>query len=92
MAPEAIPLPNGRRMKIEYVPGQQPKGRAKIQDLYDLPRIPEIAAGRARVLLDILAPNFRTVQITEDLENFWATLYPKIRTELARRYPKHQWR
>ncbi|MBQ6470782.1 MAG: hypothetical protein IJJ33_02250, partial [Victivallales bacterium] len=92
VAPPHVQLPTGRRMRIEYAPGQQPKGKAKIQDLYDLPRIPELAHGRAHVLLDILAPNMRTVQITDDLAGFWANLYPKIRTELSRRYPRHKWR
>ncbi|MBQ7652150.1 MAG: ATP-dependent helicase HrpB [Victivallales bacterium] len=91
MAPPFIMLPNGRRMKIDYAVGQTPKGKAKIQDLYDVKQTPTVANGRVRILLDILAPNFRTVQITDDLTNFWNTLYPKIRTELSRRYPKHKW-
>jgi ATP-dependent helicase HrpB len=60
--------------------------------LYDVKQTPTVANGRAKILLDILAPNFRTVQITDDLANFWNTLYPKIRTELSRRYPKHLWK
>ena len=44
------------------------------------------------VLLDILAPNMRTVQITDDLPRFWAVHYPTIKSALARRYPKHEWR
>ena len=92
MAPPFILLPNGRRMKIDYAVGQTPKGKAKIQDLYDVKQTPTVANGRIKILLDILAPNFRTVQITEDLANFWSTLYPKIRTELSRRYPKHLWK
>ncbi len=92
MAPPFFLLPNGHRMKIDYAVGQTPKGKAKIQDLYDVKQTPTVANGRVRILLDILAPNFRTVQITEDLANFWNTLYPKIRTELSRRYPKHLWK
>ena len=91
MAPPFFLLPNGRKMKIDYAVGQTPKGKAKIQDLYDVKQTPSVANGRVRILLDILAPNFRTVQITDDLANFWNTLYPKIRTELSRRYPKHKW-
>ncbi len=92
MAPEVFMLPNGRRMKIEYAPGTTPKGRSRIQDFYDLPATPCVAGGRVKILLDILAPNNRTVQITDDLENFWKVLYPKIRTELSRRYPRHLWK
>ena len=92
MAPEHLLLPSGRKMKLHYTPGQQAKGSARITDLYDLPDLPVIAGGRAKVLLDILAPNYRTVQITDDLANFWKELYPKIKPELARRYPRHPWR
>ena len=92
MAPEIIVLPNGRRMKVEYAPGTTPKGRSRIQDFYDLPDSPKVAGGRVRILLDILAPNNRTVQITDDLANFWKELYPKIKPELSRRYPRHLWK
>ena len=90
-APAFLFFPNGHRMKIEYIEGQAPRGRGKIQDFYDVKASPVIADGRAKILFDILAPNMRTVQITDDLANFWNVLYPKIRTELARRYPKHKW-
>lgn len=92
MAPAFLMLPNGRRMKIEYIPGQTPKGRSRIQDFYDLPQTPSVAGGKVKILLDILAPNQRTVQITDDLDNFWKVLYPKIKPELSRRYPRHLWK
>ena len=79
-------------MKLSYTPGQPPKGRARIQELYDLAGPVTVANGRAKVLLDILAPNFRTVQITDDLPRFWAVHYPAMKTQLSRRYPKHEWR
>jgi ATP-dependent helicase HrpB len=92
MAPGVVPLPGGRRLRLEYHPGQPPKGRARIQDLYDLRQTPRVAGGRVPLLLEILAPNLRTVQITEDLEGFWREGYPRARKELARKYPKHEWR
>jgi len=92
MAPAAVPLPCGRRMRIEYQPGRPPKGRARIQDLYDLTQTPRVAGGRVPLLIEILAPNMRTVQITDDLEGFWREGYPRARKELARKYPKHEWR
>ena len=92
MAPTHLPLPSGRKLRLEYVPGQPPKGRARIQDLYDCTDRPCVAGGRIPVLLDILAPNMRTVQITDDLPRFWAVHYPTIKSALARRYPKHEWR
>lgn len=92
MAPGALPLPGGRRLRLEYHAGQPPKGRARIQDLYGLQQTPRVAAGRVAVLIEILAPNMRTVQITDDLEGFWREGYPRARKELARKYPKHEWR
>ena len=92
MAPAQITLPKGRRMKIDYVPGQPPKGRARIQDIYDMTATIRVAGGRIPILMDILAPNNRTVQITQDMESFWAVQYPKIKPALSRRYPKHEWR
>jgi ATP-dependent helicase HrpB len=92
MAPERIRLPSGHGMKITYAPGAAPRGRARIQDFYGLAKTPRIAAGRIPVLLEILAPNFRPAQVTDDLAGFWERTYPELRKELARRYPKHEWR
>lgn len=92
MAPESIGLPSGRSLKIKYRPGQPPKSNAKIQDLYGLTATPMVAGGRQKILLEILGPNFRPVQVTDDLAGFWQNLYPKIKKELMRRYPKHEWR
>ncbi|MBO7742540.1 MAG: hypothetical protein J6S21_08305, partial [Victivallales bacterium] len=92
LAPDTLPLPRGRKLRIEYHPGMPPKGRARIQELYDLKGPVTIANGRIPILLDILAPNYRTVQITDDLPRFWEVHYPAARSQLARRYPKHEWR
>ena len=91
-APAAITLPNGRRMKLEYQPGKPPVGRTKIQDLYDFKGHPSVANGRVKVRLELLGPNFRPVQITDDLPGFWERLYPEVKKELKRRYPRHEWR
>jgi len=92
LAPASLPLPNGRKLKIEYFPDHQPRGRARIQDLYDLKTPVTIVDGTVPILLDILAPNMRTVQITDDLERFWQVHYPALKSALARRYPRHEWR
>jgi len=93
MAPDRYELPRGWRMKIEYCSSPPvARGRAKIQDLYGLKVTPTVAGGRVPILLEILAPNMRPVQVTEDLANFWANLYPTLRKELSRRYPRHEWR
>lgn len=92
MAPDRIDLPRGWRMKVEYQPGAAPRGRAKIQDFYDVGKTPTVAGGRVKVLLEILGPNFRPVQVTDDLPGFWERLYPELKKELKRRYPRHEWR
>jgi len=92
MAPSGIALPKGWRMKLEYAEGKPPRGRAKIQDFYDFAGHPSVAGGRVRVVLELLGPNFRPVQVTEDLPGFWERLYPEVKKELKRRYPRHEWR
>jgi ATP-dependent helicase HrpB len=92
MAPGDLPLPDGRRMRLRYEPGHPPKGSARIQWLYGLDRTPTVAGGRVPVTLEILGPNMRPLQVTSDLANFWAVLYPQLRNELRRRYPRHEWR
>ena len=92
MAPSQLRLPSGVRLQIEYFDNAPPRGRAKIQELYDLQHTPAIARGRQKLLLEILGPNFRPVQITDDLAGFWEHTYPEVKRELKRRYPKHEWR
>lgn len=91
MAPNRIKLPNGKNMKIRYEVGQRPKGVIRIQELFGLEKTPCVLDGREPILIEILAPNMRPVQITDDLASFWAELYPKIKPQLSRRYPRHQW-
>ena len=92
MAPERIALSNGVQMRIKYSPGRSPMGNAKIQDLFGVRETPRIADGKQKVLIEILAPNFRPIQVTDDLRAFWKNLYPAVKQELARRYPSHEWR
>ncbi|MBT3605699.1 MAG: helicase [Candidatus Latescibacteria bacterium] len=92
MTPIRIKLPKGFGMKIRYQEDGPPVGRAKIQDFYDLYKTPTVAGGRQKVRLEILAPNFRPAQVTDDLEGFWERTYPELKKELRRRYPKHEWR
>jgi ATP-dependent helicase HrpB len=79
-------------MKVSYSPGERPRGRAKIQDLYGLNETPTVADGRQPLVLEILGPNFRPVQVTDDLSGFWTNHYPQLKKMLQRRYPKHEWR
>ena len=79
-------------MRITYKAGEVPRGRAKIQDFYGMTETPTVAGGRAKLLLEILAPNFRPVQTTDDLAGFWERTYPELKRQLSRRYPRHEWR
>jgi ATP-dependent helicase HrpB len=63
----------------------------RIQEVFGLEETPRVAGGRVKVLMHLLAPNFRPQQITDDLPSFWANTYPQVRAELRRRYPKHAW-
>ena len=92
MAPDRLQLPRGWKMKIEYTLTAPPRGRAKIQDFYGLEKTPVIAQGRTKLILELLGPNYRPLQATDDLASFWANLYPKLKQELARKYPRHEWR
>ena len=91
-APERLELPNGRKAKITYEPGQPPALAARIQDLYGVETDLKIAAGKVPLVIQVLAPNFRPVQITTSLATFWKDSYPKLKQELSRKYPKHEWR
>jgi ATP-dependent helicase HrpB len=91
-APERIDLPGGRRARIAYAAEGPPKVAARIQDLYEVTSELRIAMGRVRLMIEVLAPNHRPVQITEDLASFWTQTYPAVKRELQRKYPKHEWR
>lgn len=91
-APERLELPKGRKFKIAYAPNAQPTIAARIQDLYGVSGDLRIAGGRVPLVIQVLAPNHRPIQVTSNLENFWRESYPKIKQELQRKYPKHEWR
>jgi ATP-dependent helicase HrpB len=91
-APERLTLPNGRTPKVNYEPGKAPFISIRIQELYDVNQTPKVALGRVPVTVHILTPGMKPIQVTQDLANFWREHYPKIKSELARKYPKHLWR
>ena len=90
-APERLPVPSGSRIALRYELGRPPILAVRIQELFGLSETPRIAGGRVRVLLHLLAPNYRPQQITDDLASFWANTYAQVRKELRARYPKHAW-
>jgi ATP-dependent helicase HrpB len=90
-APERLKLPNGRSAKVDYS-GDMATAAVRIQDLYGVPGAVALGRGRLPLRIQVLAPNHRPIQITSDLENFWREAYPRLKSELQRKYPKHEWR
>lgn len=91
-APERLRLPNGRTPKLHFLEGQIPFISLRIQELYDVQRTPRIALDRVPVVVHILTPGMKPIQVTSDLTSFWRDHYPRIKSELQRRYPKHLWK
>jgi ATP-dependent helicase HrpB len=90
--PERLVMGNGRKSKLRYEKEGPPILSARIQELYGIEGKFTIGHGRVPVKIEVLAPNQRPIQVTDDLTNFWREQYPKIKAELSRRYPRHEWR
>ncbi|QJW93468.1 ATP-dependent helicase C-terminal domain-containing protein [Frigoriglobus tundricola] len=90
-APERIEVPSGSQITLTYEEGRPPILAARVQEMFGLTETPRIARGRTKVLLHLLAPNYRPQQVTDDLASFWKNGYPLVRKELRARYPKHSW-
>lgn len=90
-APQTIQIPSGKRIAVTYQSGRPPTLSARLQELFGWASTPRLAGGRASLVLEILGPNFRPVQVTGDLGSFWKNTYPQVRKDLRRRYPKHSW-
>jgi ATP-dependent helicase HrpB len=91
MAPERVALAAGRQARVSYERGRPPAVASRLQDFFGMSDSPRVAGGRAAVVLELLAPNNRPVQVTSDLAGFWERHYPQVRRELSRRYPRHAW-
>ena len=90
-APEAIEVPTGNRIALTYAIGQAPVLAVRLQEIFGWLDTPRIAGGRVPVLLHLLGPNYRPVQITDDLRSFWSMTYFQVRKDLRVKYPKHSW-
>ena len=90
VAPEKIRVPSGREVRVSYESGQ-PWIASRLQDFFGMRSTPAVARGAVPLVIRLLAPNQRPVQTTTDLAGFWSRLYPQVRRELSRRYPKHKW-
>lgn len=90
-APEFLPLPSGRRVRLQYREDGGVEAAVKLQELFGLADTPLLGPRRVPVTFLLLAPSGRPVQTTRDLRSFWERTYPDVRKELRGRYPKHPW-
>ncbi|HTF80510.1 MAG TPA: ATP-dependent helicase HrpB, partial [Cytophagales bacterium] len=92
LAPSKIPVPSGSLIALEYKEdGTAPVLAVRLQELFGLLESPTVCNGRIKVLLHLLSPGYKPVQITGDLKSFWSNTYQEVKKELQRRYPKHSW-
>lgn len=92
LAPEKLEVPSGSKIQIRYFPnGETPVLAVRLQELFGLADTPAVNNGKTPVVLHLLSPGYKPVQVTSDLKSFWNNLYHEIRKELQRRYPKHAW-
>jgi ATP-dependent helicase HrpB len=89
--PPRLRLPGGREVTIHYESGKGPWIESRLQDFFGMTKTPTICRGRLPLTIHLLAPNYRAVQVTTDLDGFWTRHYATIRKELMRRYPRHDW-
>lgn len=92
IAPTHIVVPTGSHIRIDYRQGADiPVLSVRLQECFGMADTPRVNEGRQPVLMELLSPGFKPVQLTQDLKNFWANTYFEVRKELKRRYPKHYW-
>lgn len=92
LAPERVEMPTGSKIRIDYRrPDEPPVVSVRLQEVFGMRVSPRVDAGRRPVLMELLSPGHKPVQLTQDLESFWAGAYFEVRKELRRRYPRHSW-
>ena len=92
LAPSHVVVPTGSRIRLDYRQGAEaPVLSVRLQECFGLQTTPRVDNGRQPVLMELLSPGFKPVQLTQDLESFWQNTYFEVRKELKRRYPKHYW-
>ena len=91
LAPRRITVPSGLERPVTYAQGSPPVLAVKLQELFGLADTPRVADGRVPVLLHLLSPGGKPLQVTQDLRNFWQATYPEVRKEMKGRYPRHPW-
>ncbi|HRI79125.1 MAG TPA: ATP-dependent helicase C-terminal domain-containing protein, partial [Cyclobacteriaceae bacterium] len=92
LVPVRISVPSGSQIAVQYfADGRSPVMEVRLQEMFGQPETPVINEGRTKVLLHLLSPGYKPVQVTQDLSNFWHNTYHDVRKELRMRYPKHSW-
>jgi len=92
LAPTTLEVPSGSDIKLDYkTDGSSPVLSVRLQELFGLTETPKINDGKTKVLIHLLSPGYKPVQVTQDLKSFWQNTYPEVRKELRMRYPKHSW-
>lgn len=92
LAPQTVEVPSGSKIKLEYrAQGEIPLLSVRLQELFGLLDTPHVNEGKIPVLIEMLSPGFKPVQLTQDLKSFWQNGYFEVKKELKRRYPKHEW-
>ncbi|HEY0526895.1 MAG TPA: ATP-dependent helicase HrpB [Stellaceae bacterium] len=91
LAPTHAAVPSGRRIPLDYTTGETPVLAVKLQEMFGAMATPSIAGGRVPLVVHLLSPAGRPIQVTQDLAGFWASSYRAVRAEMRGRYPKHDW-
>jgi len=92
LAPAKIKVPSGSAISVEYQPnGASPVLAVRLQEVFGLADTPMVNGGKNTVVMHLLSPGFKPVQVTSDLRSFWDNTYFEVKKELRRRYPKHAW-
>jgi ATP-dependent helicase HrpB len=92
LAPARLLVPSGSMIRLTYFKdGRLPVMEVRLQEVFGQLETPTVNEGRNKILLHLLSPGYKPVQVTQDLKSFWQTIYHEVRSELRRRYPKHSW-
>jgi ATP-dependent helicase HrpB len=92
LAPVALPVPSGSLIRLKYsADGSPPVMEVRLQEVFGLLETPAVNEGQNKVVMHLLSPGYKPVQVTQDLKSFWANTYQEVRKELRSRYPKHSW-
>ena len=92
LAPYKLEVPSGSMIKLNYhIDGQAPVMAVRLQEVFGLLETPTVNNGKMKVMMQLLSPGHKPVQVTQDLHSFWQNTYPEVRKELRMRYPRHSW-